>query len=442
MRHIFVIIRVKIFYADNCQDLCKRKPDMAAEACHKTQKIMNEMRLFASVLLMAGLCSCEVIDNDPDKHVQDNDSTYVRLASVAEILSELPLSRSHMEEVYSAVSSSSGNGYDEEYTMRKLFTDPGAGVGDDDELMRTRSYDNPLRDLIVDHVYSMAATKSQTDFSPREYLEMLSSSDIQIYWPFSENWDGETMPVITFDPEDEAQTNIGYRLECFDDGSRHVQKVIVDEEMAQEQPVWVVNRNSDAGYTTLEMLRREDPDWGEGGGAIIVKPSAAGFSAAKSVKDVRTLLLKDFTMKRNYDCWFAGASEFFVKTGAVEDFTASTEAEMKLYSPSVTDFLIVVKRSQVGKPLPFNAVLVSDWTDQMSDCAFMITEDDGGTRTDWNCTALVRVASKSYGIELKIPFNTRDDIVWRGMLSDRWLEQNSNVVGHFGDVDLTFEIIE
>jgi hypothetical protein len=146
-------------------------------------------------------------------------------------------------------------------------------------------------------------------------------------------------------------------------------------------------------------------------------------------------------MKRNYDSWFAGASEFFVKTGSVEDFTAATEAEMRLYSPSVTDFMIVVKRNQVGKPQPFNAVLVSDWTDQMSSCAFMITEDDGGTRTDWNCTALVRVESKSYGIELKLPFNSRDDIVWRGQLSDRWLEQNSNIVGHFGDVDLTFQIL-
>ena len=114
---------------------------------------------------------------------------------------------------------------------------------------------------------------------------------------------------------------------------------------------------------------------------------------------------------------------------------------MKLYSPTVTDFMIVVKRNQKGKPQPFNAILVSDWTDQMSSCAFLITEDDGGTKTDWNCTALVRVASKSYGFEIKIPFNSRDDIVWRGQLSDRWLEQNSNVVGHFGDVDLTFEIL-
>lgn len=401
---------------------------------------MKEKKLCVLFLLAAGLSSCEVIDNDPDKHVQEKeDSTYIQLSSVAEILSEIPLGRIHLQEVHSAVSSSSGNGYDEEYTMRNLFTDPGSGVGDDRTRVRTKTFTNPLRDLITDHVYSMASTKADDGIDPQAYLDMLTDSDVQIYWPQSEEWDGSEMPVITFDPEDGSETNIGYRIEYKNDGSRHVQKVFVDEEMAKEQPVWVVNRNSDAGYTTLEMLRREDPAWGEGGGAIIVKPSSSPPDTRSS--DVRTLLLKDFTMKRNYDSWFAGASEFFVKTGSVEDFTATTEAEMRLYSPSVTDFMIVVKRNQVGKPQPFNAVLVSDWTDQVSSCAFMITEDDGGTRTDWNCTALVRVASKSYGFEMKIPFNSRDDVVWRGQLSDRWLEQNSNVVGHFGDVDLTFEIL-
>jgi hypothetical protein len=206
-------------------------------------------------------------------------------------------------------------------------------------------------------------------------------------------------------------------------------------------PVWVVNRNSDADYTTLEMLRRENPEWGEGGGNIIVRPNSAA-PPTKTKTPVRTLILKDFTMKRNYDSWFAGASEFFVKTGSVEDFTAATEAELRLYAPTVTDFMVVVKRSQMGSPVPFNAVLVSDWTGQMTHCAFMITEDDGGTRTEWQCTALVRIESKSYGVELKLPFNSRDDIVWRGQLSSRWLEANSNLVGHFGDVDLTFEIVE
>lgn len=417
------------------------KSDRLSESV-ANQMVMKYIGFLLPVLLSAGLCGCEVIDNDPDKHVQDQtDSTFVQLSSVARILSELPLAPVHLDEVHRAVSASSVNGYDEEYTMRDLFMKPGAGVGDDDTKAVTVIYENPLRDLISDYVMSGQATRSgEVMPDPEAFLEQLTSSDIQIYWPFSESWDGDNMPVITFDPEDGAERNTGYRLKINDDGSRHVEEVIVDEEMAEKHPVWVVNRNDDAEYTTLELLRREDPDWGEGGGTIIVQPSSSSPGTKSSY--VKTLLLKDFTMKRNYDSWFAGASEFFVKTGAVEDFTASTEAEMRLYSPTVTDFMIVVKRSQVGKPQPFNAVLVSDWTEQMSSCAFMITEDDGGTRSDWNCTALVRVASKSYGIELKIPFNSRDDIVWRGQLSDRWIEQNSNVVGHFGDVDLTFEVVE
>ena len=402
----------------------------------------NVVDIVALSLIMLAAASCEILDNDPDKHVKDEDSTYVGLEEVAELLALIPLKSSHVNEVHDAVTSSSGNGYDEEYTMKDLFERPGAGVGD----LEVRSgaiYENPLRDLIKEHVYGMAATRSGADvLDPDRFLEELMSSDIQIYWPFSDSWDGEGMPIITYDPEDGSDKNMGYRLVLNDDGSRSVESLVVDEALAEAEPVWVVNRNSDAGYATLEMLRREDPDWGEGGGTIIVRPSCPETLKTRAEVSVKSLILKDFTMNRSYDTWFAGASEFFVKTGSVEDFTASTEAELRLYSPTITDFLIVVKRSQIGEPLPFNAMLVSDWTGQMTHCAFMITEDDGGTITEWNCTALVRIASKSYGFEIKIPFNSRDDVVWRGQLSSRWLEANSNLVGHFGDVDLTFEVVE
>ena len=402
----------------------------------------NVVDIVALSLIMLAASSCEILDNDPDKHVKDEDSTYVGLEEVAELLALIPLKSSHVNEVHDAVTSSSGNGYDEEYTMKDLFERPGAGVGD----LEVRSgtiYENPLRDLIKEHVYGMAATRSADDgVDPDRFLEELMSSDIQIYWPFSDSWDGEGMPIITYDPEDGSDKNMGYRLVVNDDGSRSVENLVVDEALAEAEPVWVVNRNSDAGYATLEMLRREDPDWGEGGGTIIVRPSCPETLKTRAEVPVKSLILKDFTMNRSYDTWFAGASEFFVKTGSVEDFTASTEAELRLYSPTITDFLIVVKRSQIGEPLPFNAMLVSDWTGQMTHCAFMITEDDGGTITEWNCTALVRIASKSYGFEIKIPFNSRDDVVWRGQLSSRWLEANSNLVGHFGDVDLTFEVVE
>lgn len=391
--------------------------------------------------------SCEIVDNDEIDNIMDKHHTYISLVEVTQILTSIPITDKQVKEVYDAVTASSGNGYDEEYTMRNLFAAPGSGVGDNVTKAGAATYDVPLSTLIATHVKNISGTRSSVSMTVDRlgvdgFLKALEESDIQIYWPFSENHSGEELPIITFDPEDGSDVNIGYRLIDNGDGFRYVEEVLVDEAMAEECPVWVVNRNSDAGYTSLEMLRREDPEWGEGGGNIIVNPKSVPKSENRSVKSSKSLVLKDFTMKRNYDSWFAGGSEFFVKVGAVEDFTASTEAELRLYTPSVTDFMIVVKRSQLGMTLPFNAVLVTDWSDQMTHCAFMITEDDGGTQTNWDCKALVRVASKSYGVEIKIPLNTRDDIVWRGQLSSTWLDKNSGQPAHFGDVDLTFDVVE
>ena len=395
-----------------------------------------------AVSIMNAVVSCEVPDNDPDKHKVEEDSTSVGLEEVAQILSLIPLNNDHLAEVYQAVTSSSGNGYDEEYTMKDLFRMPGAGVGDVDARAGS-SYEDPLKGLIEDYVRTMCSTRSEEAGwkweNPEVFLEALTASDIQIYWPYSEDWDGETMPLITFDPEDGSEVNIGYRL-MDDDGFRRVEEVVVDEEMAKEMPVWVVNRNSDAGFTSLEMLRREDPDWGEGGGNIVVRPASS--ISAKSDEPYRMLVLKNFTMKRNYDSWFTGASEFFVKIGYIEDFAASTEAELRLYDPMITDFMIVVKRDQVGIPQNFNAILMSDWSENADACAFMITEDDGGTMTEWSCKAKVFVAGKSYGVEISLPMNVRDDIVWRGKLSYSWFERCNDESWPFGDVDLTFDLVE
>lgn len=389
---------------------------------------MKKSKIIAAVLPAVLAVSCEMTYNEVDESSGNKERYAVRLDEVAEVLSMIPIQKAQVEEVHDAVSSSSSNGYDEEYTMRHIFESPGAGVGDN--MSKSAGYYvKPLRALIEEQVRSMPATRSLS-MDPDRFLEILTDSDVQIYWPFSDEWDGETLPVITFDPEDGASANIGYRFTIEDDGSRHVEEVVVDEAMAEKVPVWVVNRNDDAGYTSLEMLRREDPDWGEGGGSIIVKSR------------LKTLILKDFTMKRNYDSWFAGASEFFVKIGYLEDFTASTEAELRLYSPMVTDFMIVVKRKHVGVPQNFNAVLMSDWSENADACAFMITEDDGGTQTEWTSKAKVFVAGKSYGVEITLPLKVRDDIVWRGKLAYSWFDECNGESWPFGDVDLTFEIVE
>lgn len=379
--------------------------------------------------LLAAVLSCEKFPV-----VEEEEPSSISLEELAYIFSRLPLEQEHLDEVHAAVSSSLEHGYDEEYMMADLFNSPGAGVGSAATKAPVGRWSRPLRTLLEDYLEHSFATRSAEVLPPpgsaEEFISLLTASDAQIYWPYSEDWDGRSLPVITFDPGGEMTANVGY--EMHPDGS--VREIVVSERTAMERPVWVMNRNDDSGYQTIEMLRRQDPEWGMGGSIVVRKDTKSG-------SDTKTLILKSFEASRNYDSWFAGGSEFWVKAGSLEDFYASTEAEMRLYSPSITDFLVVVKRSQIGQRIPFDAILVSDWTEQLTSLAFMITEDDGGTMTSWKCNAKVMIKSKSYGFDIEIPFNSRDDIVWRGQLSRSYFEKNNNVEGHFGDVYLTFGII-
>ena len=72
----------------------------------------------------------------------------------------------------------------------------------------------------------------------------------------------------------------------------------------------------------------------------------------------------------------------------------------------------------------------------------MIIEDDGGTKTSWKCSAMVKYNSKSYGFEVDLPYNQRDDIIWRGPLTKTYLEKNSGLSMNYGEVDLVMELLE
>lgn len=380
----------------------------------------SELLILPLGLLLLGACDPVVTDRPAGPEA------ILTMSDLAKIISELPLEQEHLQEVYDAVNSSSGNGYDEEYTMDRLFTSPGSGVGERGESTKAAAYATPLRELFADYFRSRSETKAGAA-DVEAYVNALRDSDMQIYWPYSEDWDQETFPVVTFDPGDGAKTNYGYMLGFDDSGAHVVDSVLVTEELARERPVWVINRNADSAYTPVTLLDYDSP-------------SAVRTVQEAKAKGKKMLTIKDFTMARHFDSWFAGASEFFIRCGAVDGFKAKTDDELKQYSPSVTDFMIVVKRKFVKCKVPFNAILLTDFTDQIEQLAFMIIEDDGGTTTSWKCNAMVKYNSKSYGFEVELPYRDKDDIVWRGYLDRSFFTDSSLIKGRFGDVTVTFEL--
>ena len=394
------------------------------------------------------------------------------LEEFAGILSALPMDRSHLGEVFDAVCASSENGYDEEYMLADLVGSPGAGVGDG--VFRSKAaprYDRPLRDLLSDYFEANPSAVPTRAGSSEACLRMLEESDMQIYWPYSEDWDGETFPIITFDPGDGSEYNYGYQAVRCEDGSVEIQSVYVDEQLAMSRPVWVINNNDDSHLVPVQsaFLDGAGADAGAGVaalGADASSPEVQAFSEARASPGVQVLIpvvrtatadaaasvqgsegdvpgdrlyIRSLKMLRNYDSWFGGASEFVIKCGAVDGFRATSEEDLSKYRPSVTDCVVVVKRRQLGMSVPLGILLLTDYTPQMENIAFLVTEDDGGKVENWKCEATVKWQSKSYGFTLNIPYRDRDDIVWRGQLSRSFFERGSIVTDRFGDVEITFE---
>jgi len=336
---------------------------------------------------------------------------------ICTLLSSLPLGQNQLEEVHAAVTRSIANGYDEEYTFRNIVLNPGSGTGDD--FLGTRSdmeYVASLKDMLFETLDVQSMTRSV------DLMSGLAESGLQIYWPYSEDWDGKTIPTITFNPEDGSESNTGYLREQLPSGQWIVKEVVVDEEYAMKNPVWVVNRNSDEGCMTPQVMEK-------------LCPQPVTTRATTSFK---TLRLKEFKAHRNYDCFLAGGSEFFIKCGSLKAFTATVVDDLTRYSPEITDLVVNVKRSKVGQTLRYNTILASEWSSQLDECAFLIIEDDGGKRTTWKCNGTVKIKSKSYGFEVEFPLNINDDIVWRGKLSQNYLAKYTGQANRLGDVSVTF----
>ena len=322
--------------------------------------------------------------------------------SVARMLSELPLTLEQVREVWDGVNASSANGFDEEYTFQDMFSCPGRGVGDERLGTRTAStYSDPLYQKIASH---------------------LASSGLQILWPYSEDWDGHSMPVITFCPEMNLETLVGFMREELPGGQWIVKEIPIDEDYAREHPVWVIGWNEDAGAVTPQMLEKTLPE------SVSTRASS----------DFKTLKLKEFKAHVQYDSWYSGGSEFFVKCGSLKAFTATAASDLSKFTPEITDLMIKVKRKQVLTPLRYNTVLVPEWSSQLSECVFLIHEDDGGKLTTWKASGEVKIKSKAYGFSVEFPYHRNDDIVWRGKLSSSYFEKNNGVANRYGDVSITF----
>ena len=176
-------------------------------------------------------CSSDELDSRLEKSnfvsTKSVEDVPLELSEIARSLAKMDFTKETLSEVKSGVDHSIHYGQDETYRFRDMI------YPDSSKIYRKST-----------SVFISEIENANMKNVNKEYmLNYLSNNNIQIYWPYSKNWDGNSTPIITYCYENESQS-VGYYLVRKSDGVCTLDSVIVNENFIKDHTVWVINKNS------------------------------------------------------------------------------------------------------------------------------------------------------------------------------------------------------
>lgn len=183
---------------------------------------MKKIILFALPLLILMACTQEepaILSQKSTLSKISRANETSQLEKIAKEIANSKISISDMQYVWQGITLAVENGIDEVFYVKEL-------LNEDSKIVPTFQFRKNINFVDVFKTFQNA-----------EFYELSNNSDrLMIYWPFHENWDGVSKPVISFTPENHNQQyNIAYYVE-----NGELKTVDVDLDYIKENPVWIV----------------------------------------------------------------------------------------------------------------------------------------------------------------------------------------------------------
>jgi len=352
--------------------------------------------------------SCNNDDIKMDEVVNDNLENSIPVSNlqvIAELVANIVDNGIVLEEVKQGVEMSKFFGLDEELRFTDILQPK------ESKMFRSSSANQLsqiLRSLFNDH-------KPFTLRSSGDELEtFVLDNNVQIYWPYSENWDGKEIPVVTFNNGSKNANNVtAYKKVTDDNGFSSIEKITVNEEYAKKHPVWVINEN-DLSYDDL-------PDFMNGefekNGVFFYSETASkkttSFRASNSA-----LMLESLQATKQYDDWLNGGSEF--------EFKLSQPLAPSYSTSGNNVYRISISRSDISNKKTFypNYPLNTNWTVEQVQNGLKIVETDTGGSKNWSFNLGVKILGEDLSIAASIPYGSNDDHLFESILDRAYIESS------------------
>lgn len=370
--------------------------------------------------LSLGLFSCSNTDEPmtpiSPSEVSD-ESVHNDSKVIADLITSIPLTEDIVNEVFSAVTDGLENGIEESYYFADILSESSTKSA-----TRSNGSESKLGSEIR-RLLNTTRSNSEIDADILEY------GDYQIYWPYSEDWDGKTKPVITFVPEDDSQLwNYAYKQT-----ENGIETIIVDEEFMEKNPVWIINK-ADIPYDELPNFNNNE--FSKDGIYYCPRKTISSIESTNNQNDTRaagepvyTVYLGRFMSKKNYDSAWGGGSEFAIQMGAIENMVITSQEQLRATDPSVTYIRVTRSRKDVknSRWKDVNAVLSSDWQPNENNAGFCIYEEDQGGTKYWDMTLSMKIKGIDIPFTLKMPYGSGDDLVYKTVYSRNFIFSTNNL---------------
>lgn len=197
---------------------------------------MNVFKLCVVIVSLFAITSCSNEDLEnvtvPDQELKTKSvENIVELSTIVQLLASTEIDQAVMDEVKAGVERSLKYGLDEEYRFADMFKPSLSKLH--------RSSNSSLLIKKMTDTFNLQKKIMKTEMSSFDFFHYLSDNDIQIYWPFSKNWDGHTRPILLCAVD--SNKSLKFRLEL--DGSIVSDTITTTDEFLKNNTVWIVSIN-------------------------------------------------------------------------------------------------------------------------------------------------------------------------------------------------------
>lgn len=244
---------------------------------------------------------------------------------------------------------------------------------------------------------------------------IFSIRGLEIYWPYSEDWDGKSTPVIVKYPSDEKSLNdeyyTAYRYTQKKNGEQTIDSLLVNEEYSKKHPVWIVKTSNISDIDLYHIFNGENTT----NGIHYIprkskKKQTQNASYVSNIDNVAETRINSIQSTVQHDTWINGGSEYilywFFPTNSFGLAEHHTEQ-------------IQLSRKEISKGATRNLDFIAnyDWFIGQSHNRLKVIEFDPGENTDIDIKIKASYKPKDSDITVdgefstKITINNNDDMI-------------------------------